>query len=274
MYPRFADTLWSALVVGALALALTACGSSPSLPESSATESLEPAPAEPPPPVAQTFPLEGEGAQPAESAAASAQPTPAPSPPPAQDSREQAAKPAPTGASATSATPEAPLPPEAVQQFDNAVAMVNSGNSAAAEQAFRALSTAYPAYSGALVNLGILQAKAGKLAEAEQTFNQAIERNPDNAAAYNQLGIVYRRQGRFSDAEQAYTRAVTIDPNYANAHLNLGVLCDLYLQQPQRALEAFERYLSLSATPDEKVAGWVKELKVRLESAQRASGAG
>jgi hypothetical protein len=56
--------------------------------------------------------------------------------------------------------------------------------------------------------------------------------------------------------------------------LNLGVLCDLYLQQPERALEAFERYLSLAGTPDEKVSAWVKELKVRLGSAQRAAGAG
>ena len=253
-----------------MALGLTGCGSSPSQLESPPTP-VETAPAEATPPAAQTFPLEGEGAQPAEIATPSA---PTPPPPPSSPTQEARAQSAPSTPASASATPEPSLPPEAVQQFDDAVAMVSSGNFAAAEQAFRALSTAYPAYSGALVNLGILQAKAGKLADAEATFKQALERNPDNAAAYNQLGIVYRRQGRFTDAEQAYTRAVTIDPNYANAHLNLGVLCDLYLQQPQRALEAFERYLSLSTAPDEKVTAWVKELKVRLESAQRASGAG
>ena len=152
--------------------------------------------------------------------------------------------------------------------------MVNAGNLAAAEGAFRSLSSAYPAYSGPLVNLGILQVKAGRLEDAEKTFKSALERKADNAAAHNQLGIVYRRQGRFKEADEAYTRAVEIDPNYANAYLNLGVLCDLYLQQPQRALEAFERYLSLAATPDDKVSAWVKELKVRLSSAQRPAGAG
>jgi Flp pilus assembly protein TadD len=161
-----------------------------------------------------------------------------------------------------------------VQQFQSALTMVESGNLAGAEQAFRALSAAYPTYSGPLVNLGILQAKTGKLEEAERTLQQAIERRPDNASAHNQLGIVYRRLGRFADAEQAYLRAVEVDPNYANAHLNLGVLCDLYLQQPQRALEAFERYLSLAESPDDKVNAWVKELKVRLERAQRNAGAG
>jgi tetratricopeptide (TPR) repeat protein len=111
-------------------------------------------------------------------------------------------------------------------------------------------------------------------AAAEPDMPPETVRQFDDAAAYNRLGIVARREGRFADAEQAYLRAIEIDPNHANAHLNLGVLCDLYLQQPQRALEAFERYLSLSPAPDEKVSAWVKELKVRLESAQRGSGAG
>lgn len=250
---------WPAVV---LLLALTGCGSAPPIPDSRSPAESEPAAIEPAPPAAQTFPLEGETTPPAADDASATQ-TPRPQP----------AKPAAADPNAPVAG-EPPLPPEAVQQFDNAVAMVNSGNLAAAEQAFRALSTAYPAYSGPLVNLGILQAKADQLDEAEQSLKQALERKADNASAYNQLGIVYRRQGKFAEAEQAYLRAIEIDPNYANAHLNLGVLCDLYLQQPQRALEAFERYLSLAASPDEKVSAWVRELKVRLESARRATGAG
>lgn len=177
----------------------------------------------------------------------------------------------PTEAAAEIAPTEAPIPPEATQQFDSAVALMNSGNAAAAEQAFRALSSSYPAYSGALLNLGILQVRAGKLDDAEKTLKGAIERNGSSAAAFNQLGIVYRRSGRFKEADEAYQRALQIDPNYALAHLNLGVLCDLYLQQPQRALEAYERYLALATTPDAKVSGWVTELKTRLGGSQPRS---
>lgn len=186
----------------------------------------------------------------------------------------KAGKSGPTEAAAEIAATEAPIPPEATQQFDSAVALMNSGNAAAAEQAFRALSSTYPAYSGALLNLGILQARAGKLDEAEQTLKGAIERNGNSAAAFNQLGIVYRRSGRFKQADEAYQRALQIDPNYALAHLNLGVLCDLYLQQPQRALEAYERYLALAATPDAKVTGWVTELKTRLGAQPRSASTG
>lgn len=168
------------------------------------------------------------------------------------------------GAALATAAPEAPLPPEAVQQFDQAVLRMNAGDLAAAEQGFRALAAAYPSYSGALLNLGILQVRANRLDEAEKTLRSAVERNGANAAAFNQLGIVYRRLGRFKEADEAYQRAVQADPNYALAWLNLGVLCDLYLQQPQRALEAFERYLAVASSPDQKVAGWITELKKRV----------
>jgi tetratricopeptide (TPR) repeat protein len=166
---------------------------------------------------------------------------------------------------------EPALPPEAVQQFDKAVASMSSGDLAAAEQGFRALAAAYPTYSGPLLNLGILHAKAGKLEDAQKEISDAIARNGNNAAAYNQLGIVYRKLGRFKEADEAYTRAVQIDPNYALAYLNLGVLCDLYLQEPERALEAYERYLSLASSPDAKVNAWVSELKKRIGSEPRSA---
>ena len=148
-----------------------------------------------------------------------------------------------------------------------------AGDAATAEREFRALAEAYPTYSGPLLNLGILQVKAGQFEDAEKTLRSAVERNANNAQAFNQLGIAYRKLGRFKDADSAYQKAVQIDPNYAIAYLNLGVLCDLYLQQPERALEAYERYLALAGAPDEKVSGWVTELKKRLGSEPRSARA-
>ena len=162
------------------------------------------------------------------------------------------------------------IPLAAQQQFADAVAFAERGDLAAAEKAFDNLNALYPNYSGPLVNLAVLRAKAGNLEGAEQALQAAVERNPDSALAFNQLGILYRRLGRFKEADTAYLRAVQIDPAYANAYFNLGVLCDLYLQQPQRALEAFERYLELASQPDAKVKGWVSELKSRLGNARSA----
>jgi len=183
------------------------------------------------------------------------------------DSRQEQA----AGGAVAGVPSEPVLPPEAVQQFDRAVQAMSAGDLATAEQGFRSLATAYPSYSGPLLNLGILHTRAGKLDEAEKTIRNAIARNGSNAAAFNQLGIVQRKQGKFQEANDAYTRAVQIDPNYALAWLNLGVLCDLYLQEPQRALEAYERYLSTASSPDAKVNGWVTELKKRIGAEPRSA---
>jgi Flp pilus assembly protein TadD len=157
-----------------------------------------------------------------------------------------------------------PVPPEATQQYEKALTLLSAGDYAAAAKELQHLSETYPEYSGPQANLGIVYLKTGKLTEAEKALKAATQRGEPSAPTYNQLGIVYRKLGRFKDADAAYSEALRIDPGYALAHLNLGVLCDMYLQQPQRALAEFERYLELVPNPDARVPGWVKELKARV----------
>jgi tetratricopeptide (TPR) repeat protein len=101
------------------------------------------------------------------------------------------------------------------------------------------------------------------LPEAEAAFKSVLARNPANAVAGNELGITERRLGKFTDAEAAYLHAIEAEPDYASAHLNLGVLYDLYLGEPQKALEQFERYVAI-AGENKQVAGWLAELKKRV----------
>ena len=112
--------------------------------------------------------------------------------------------------------------------------------------------------------------QGSKLPQAETAFKTALERNPANAVAANELGIVERKLGKFPEAEAAYQRAVAAEPGYAPAHLNLGVLYDLYLGEPQKALEQFENYIQL-AGENKQVAGWVVELRKRVGSASPAA---
>lgn len=170
----------------------------------------------------------------------------------------------PVEATAAAAPPTVTDPPEAVAEYGRAMQLMSQGNGAAAEQAFKQLADKYPTYAGPLINLAILHSKAGRNADAEAELKQALGRNPNSAPASNQLGILYRKLGRFKEADAAYQQAVRSDPNYALAHLNLGVLCDLYLEQPQRALESYERYLQLESNPQPQVQAWVKELRTRL----------
>jgi tetratricopeptide (TPR) repeat protein len=201
---------------------------------------------------------------------------------PAQPSRaaaSTAAVPAAQGAGAAAAsaavpngTPAAsvaapadttPIPARAAQQYSQALQMMKSNRRTDAELEFKQLNAAYPQFAGPQLNLGLLYLHDARLPEAEAAFKAALQIAPANPIAGDELGIVERKLGKFTDAEAAYLRAIAAEPNYAPAHLNLGVLYDLYLQEPQKALEQLERYIEI-AGENKQVSGWVIELRKRV----------
>jgi len=165
-------------------------------------------------------------------------------------------------ANAAGAADTTPIPPRAAQQYSQALQMMKSNRLTDAELEFKQLSVAYPQFAGPQLNLGLLYLQASRLPEAEAAFKAAQQTSPANAIAGDELGIVERKLGKFADAEAAYLRAIAAEPNYAPAHLNLGVLYDLYLQEPQKALEQFQRYIEI-AGENKQIAGWVIELRKR-----------
>jgi tetratricopeptide (TPR) repeat protein len=174
------------------------------------------------------------------------------------------AAPAATGApGGTAGADTTPIPERAAQAYAQALQLMKSGRNTDAELELKELVVAYPQLTGPQVNLGLLYLRDSRLPEAEAAFKAALEQKPTDAVAGNELGIALRRLGKFTEAEAAYQRTIAADPNYAPAHLNLGVLYDLYLAQPQKALEEFERYLEI-AGENKQVAGWVVELRKRV----------
>ena len=169
------------------------------------------------------------------------------------------------GGTGGNATPvESPTIPErATMQYAQALQLMKSGRDTDAELQLKDLVVGYPQLAGPQLNLGILYMRDSRLPEAEAAFKAALELKPNNAVAGNELGIVERRLGKFAEAEAAYQRTIAAEPNYAPAHLNLGVLYDLYLAQPQKALDEFERYIEI-AGENKQVAGWVVELRKRV----------
>ena len=156
-----------------------------------------------------------------------------------------------------------PIPERAAQQYAQALQLMKAGRNTDAELEFKQLAVAYPQLSGPQLNLGLLYLRDSRLAEAEAAFKAALEHSPASAVAGNELGIVERRLGKFAEAEAAYQGTIAAEPNFAPAHLNLGVLYDLYLAQPQKALDEFERYIEISGE-NKQVSGWVVELRKRV----------
>jgi tetratricopeptide (TPR) repeat protein len=193
-------------------------------------------------------------------------PVQAPAQAPVQAPSASAAAKAAAGSTTTAAVNPAaagPIPERAAQQYSQALGMMRSGRSADAELELKQIALAYPQFAGPQLNLGLIYMHASRYSEAEGAFKAALAINPQNAVAYNELGIAQRKLGKFTDAEAAYEKTIAIDPAYAPAYLNLGVLYDLYLSQPQKALEEYEHYLTL-AGDNKQVAGWVIELRKRV----------
>ena len=140
---------------------------------------------------------------------------------------------------------------------------MRDGNTTEAELAFKAMSLQYPQFAAPLVNLAIIERKRGDLGQAEESLKSAVARERGSALAWTELGVTQRMRGEFPEALGSYEQALAADPRYAPAWRNLGVLADLYTGDPQRALEAFEKYKAV--TGEEKpVSGWIAELRQRL----------
>jgi len=174
-------------------------------------------------------------------------------------SASAAAPAAPDGAPAA----EIPVPVRAEQQYQQALQLMKAGRNADAELEFKELAIGYPQFAGPQLNLGLLYMRDSRLPEAEAAFKAAVQLSPNNPVAGNELGIALRKLGKFTEAESAYQRTIAAEPNYAPAHLNLGVLYDLYLAEPQKALDQFERYIEI-AGENKQVAGWMVELRKRV----------
>ena len=150
--------------------------------------------------------------------------------------------------------------------YEQAIAALKNGATEQALTLLTRLSLDAPDKPRLFTNLGLAHFRLHQAELAEQAFQQAIARNPDDAVAHNHLGILQRRQGRFDDALLEYQRAIEIDSKYARAHLNLGILFDLYLQDLEKALQQYRRYLDLTSEENAQVAGWIVDIERRLKS--------
>lgn len=124
----------------------------------------------------------------------------------------------------------------------------------------------YPRAAGPYANKGVIFARKDKLDKAEQYFLKALANNAKLVQARNHLAVVYRKKGKFIQAKNMLDAAIAADPYYANAYYNLGILYELYLQEPEKALENYQLYLDLKKTGDKQVAQWVSLLQRQIKA--------
>jgi len=153
--------------------------------------------------------------------------------------------------------------PEIRSEFNQAVAFLNEEKYPEAIKLLKAVCGKTSKFSAPYINLGIAYSHTNDLEKAEENFKKALEISKQHPVANNELGLIYRKTGRYSEARQLYETLLAVYPDFLPARKNLGVLCDIYIQDLNCALEQYEEYLK-GIPEDEKVKIWVADVKSRM----------
>ncbi|HET9628917.1 MAG TPA: tetratricopeptide repeat protein [Novosphingobium sp.] len=103
-----------------------------------------------------------------------------------------------------------------------ALCHLHSGDSTAAEAAFRRAVAADPAYAPAWSNFGNLLNSTGHREEGEAALRAAVASDPNLVEGWNNLGLAALTDGKATEAEQLFRRALAIMPDYAVSLFNLA----------------------------------------------------
>ena len=76
------------------------------------------------------------------------------------------------------------------------------------------------------------------------------------------MGLLYRKTGRFTDAKKTYENVIKVFPQFLPARKNLGILCDLFMNNLECAIEQYKAYLSINSN-DKKMKIWLADLERR-----------
>lgn len=161
-----------------------------------------------------------------------------------------------------------PVPEEALRRFAQAQALMGEGEWQGALLELQALAESYPKLSGICLDLALVHRQLGDTEQAQLWFQRSIANHPGNIGAYNEYGIFLREQGRFPEAEAIYLQALEQWKDSADTHRNIGILYDLYVGDPQKALQHYRRYQVLTGATDREVAGWIVDLERRQQLAE------
>jgi tetratricopeptide (TPR) repeat protein len=135
------------------------------------------------------------------------------------------------------------LAPKAV--FDQAIALINSGDLAGAEARCRAALAEYPRDVNMLALLGALLVKLDRAEEAEAKLRQVITEAPTFAKPHEDLGHLLVQKNRAQEAVPLLERATHLDPKLDKAWFTLGRALVL-AGRGAEADAAFERSFELS----------------------------
>lgn len=152
---------------------------------------------------------------------------------------------------------------ESGQAYTQAKQFLAKKNYAAALPLMEIVARSETATAEQFANFGIVLSRSGEYEDALSAFRKAAKQAPNNADVLVEMALVYREQGKFGNARRFYEQALAFSPNHLRANYNLGVLCDLYKEDLDCAINSYRQYLALSGQDDKNVNIWLTDLAKR-----------
>jgi tetratricopeptide (TPR) repeat protein len=153
---------------------------------------------------------------------------------------------------------------ESRRDFDRAVAMLKDEDYSQAIDLLKKVIDQSPGVTAPYIDIAIAYERIGKPEQAEEDLKTALKLFPGHPVACNEYGLLCRKAGRFAEARAIYEEAIALFPDYYPLRRNLGILCDLYLNDLNCALEQYEIY-SNAKPEDKQVKAWIADLRGRLK---------
>jgi len=120
----------------------------------------------------------------------------------------------------------------------------------------------------AWARLGVAMARAARWEAAASAFEASLAAVPGQARVHFNLAVANRHLGRHAAARDSYLKAAELAPGDMDIQYNLGILYELYLNQPEQALEAYARYVAGGGPEADRVRPWIDAIERR----QRGDG--
>lgn len=147
--------------------------------------------------------------------------------------------------------------PSRALRFSHALALLESGATAAAESAVLAALQTSPREFRLLNLLGVVQKRLGRIEEALATFQRAAKADPKAASPWVNAGNCHAQLERHAKAADAYERATRLDARNAENFRLLGRAAAA-AHDPARARAAYRQALARNAGDPRLHLDWVQ----------------
>ncbi|MFH1189709.1 MAG: hypothetical protein V1682_03380 [Candidatus Omnitrophota bacterium] len=104
-----------------------------------------------------------------------------------------------------------------------------------------------------------------KAKEVEKAPEELMAKlNKERLDAHFNLAVIYEKNGLYRDAEREYIKCLRIDPKDPGVHYNMGILYDDKLNNNNKAMYHYNRFLALRPMGDtaERVRDWITKLEL------------